>query len=92
MIDYKISQYVENQFPEFYREEGQNFIAFMKAYYEWLELPENTTYKTKHLLEWADVDKTIDQFILYFKGVLFSTPFFRWAKMIHSHTKHLLST
>lgn len=67
MIDYKISQYVENQFPEFYREEGQNFIAFMKAYYEWLEQPENTTYKTRHLLEWADVDSTIDQFILYFK-------------------------
>ena len=67
MNNYKISQYVENQFPEFYREEGQNFIAFMKAYYEWLELPENTMYKTRHLLEWTDVDNTIDMFILYFK-------------------------
>lgn len=63
----KISQYIEKQFPEFYREEGQNFIAFMKAYYEWLEQPENSGYKTKHLLQWADVDSTIDQFILYFK-------------------------
>jgi hypothetical protein len=63
----KISQYIERQFPAFYREEGQNFIAFVKAYYEWLEQPTNVTYKSRHLLEYRDVDTTLDEFIIYFK-------------------------
>jgi hypothetical protein len=36
-IETKISPLIENMFPSFYREEGPNFIAFVKAYYEWLE-------------------------------------------------------
>ena len=37
MIEKSISQYVSRQFPAFYKEEGETFIAFVKAYYEWLE-------------------------------------------------------
>jgi len=36
-IEDKISLFVQNQFPQFYREDGDNFILFMQAYYEWLE-------------------------------------------------------
>ena len=36
-IESLISPLVENQFPSFYKEEGPQFIAFAKAYYEWLE-------------------------------------------------------
>lgn len=36
-IESIISPLVENQFPSFYKEEGPQFIAFAKAYYEWLE-------------------------------------------------------
>ena len=36
-IESIISPFVENQFPSFYKEEGPQFIAFVKAYYEWLE-------------------------------------------------------
>jgi hypothetical protein len=36
-VEKKISNFVETQFPEFYQEEGPNFILFTKAYYEWLE-------------------------------------------------------
>lgn len=32
-----VSPLIENLFPEFYRDEGQNFVAFVKAYYEFLE-------------------------------------------------------
>lgn len=32
-----ISPLIESQFPSFYREEGPNFILFVKAYYEWME-------------------------------------------------------
>jgi hypothetical protein len=36
-IESLISPLIENQFPSFYKEEGPQFIAFVKAYYEWLE-------------------------------------------------------
>lgn len=39
-VENTISQLVANQFPDFYKEEGQLFIAFVKAYYEWLETSE----------------------------------------------------
>lgn len=36
-VEKKISNFVESQFPQFYLEEGPNFVLFVKAYYEWLE-------------------------------------------------------
>lgn len=36
-VEKKISNFIENQFPQFYLEEGENFVLFVKAYYEWLE-------------------------------------------------------
>jgi len=36
-IEKNISKFVSTQLPDFYREEGPQFIAFVKAYYEWLE-------------------------------------------------------
>ena len=67
MIEKNISQYIEKQFPAFYQDEGPQFIAFVKAYYEWLEQPDNVAYKARHLLEYRDIDTTLDEFILYFK-------------------------
>jgi hypothetical protein len=36
-IEKFISPLIQQQFPEFYRDEGKTFITFVKAYYEWLE-------------------------------------------------------
>jgi len=36
-IESKISQLIKRQFPSFYMEEGADFVAFVEAYYEWLE-------------------------------------------------------
>ena len=36
-IEKYISPLIEKQFPQFYLEEGPQFVAFVKAYYEWLE-------------------------------------------------------
>lgn len=36
-VEQFVSPLVENLFPSFYRDEGQEFVAFVKAYYEWLE-------------------------------------------------------
>jgi len=38
-----LSTFIESNFPEFYQEEGPNFIAFVKAYYEWLERTDKYT-------------------------------------------------
>lgn len=70
-----ISNFVEQQFPSFYREEGQTFIAFVKAYYEWLETTGKTTNKTRNLFSTRDIDLTADQFVENFKEkYLFGIP------------------
>lgn len=66
-IESKISYFVENQFPSFYKEEGETFISFVKAYYEWLETPGNTLGEARKLLNYRDIDETLDKFIIYFK-------------------------
>lgn len=66
-IEKNISPLVENMFPAFYQEEGPNFIAFVKAYYEWLEQANNTLYQARSLLAYRDIDTTVDGFILHFK-------------------------
>lgn len=64
-IDKNISFLVERQFPQFYREEGEDFISFVKAYYTWLE--ESDYGKSRYLLDYRDVDTTLDSFLIYFK-------------------------
>jgi hypothetical protein len=36
-IEKFISPVIQEQFPNFYKEEGELFVTFVKAYYEWLE-------------------------------------------------------
>jgi hypothetical protein len=63
-----ISQLVKNQFPSFYHEEGEMFIAFVKAYYEWLESNNQALYHSRRLTDYKDIDKTVDDFIIDFKN------------------------
>ena len=36
-IQEKISTFIKRQFPSLYMEEGEDFVTFVEAYYEWLE-------------------------------------------------------
>ena len=77
-IEKNISTLIQSQFPSFYNEEGEMFIAFVKAYYEWLEENGNTLYHSRRLLEYSDVDRTLDTFIKqfkeqYLKNIVFTT-------------------
>ena len=36
-VEKTISNFVQKQFPQFYQDEGPNFILFLQAYYEWME-------------------------------------------------------
>jgi len=71
-IEKSVSNLVEAQFPEFYREEGQMFIAFVKAYYEWMESSGQPLYWGRRLGELRDIDTTIDDFVLRFKNKFLS--------------------
>lgn len=66
-IEKLISPLVENQFPAFYKEEGPQFIAFVKAYYEWMEEPGNILNMTRSLPDFRDIDTTLEEFIVQFK-------------------------
>lgn len=63
-----VSPFISNQFPSIYKEEGPLFIAFIKAYFEWLEQQNQVIYDSRRLLEYRDIDKTIDVFIENFKN------------------------
>ena len=66
MIDLKhIAPLVEQQFPAFYKEDGPNFIQFVKAYYEWMD-ELGPIYKDRRLFETTDIDETAQQYITYF--------------------------
>jgi hypothetical protein len=62
----KISQLVENQFPDFYKEDGPNFIAFIEAYYEYMEQNGKMTDAVRNLTSYRDVSETTEEFLQYF--------------------------
>jgi hypothetical protein len=63
-----VSQLVENQFPSFYKEDGPGFVAFVKAYYEFLETTDKYTYKeNRELFNSNDIDDTLNDFLVHFK-------------------------
>ena len=66
-VEKLISPLISSQFPSFYQEEGPQFIAFVKAYYEWLESEGQAIAQSRNLFEYRDIDTTLDEFILYFK-------------------------
>lgn len=66
--DNKISTLVASQFPAFYNEEGPNFIAFVQAYFEWMQSANNPLQLARALPSYRDIDSTLDQFIVFFKN------------------------
>ena len=67
-IEKHISPFIESQFPSFYQEDGPEFIAFVKAYYEWLETENNIINQSRSLLEYRDIDTTLQKYVVYFKN------------------------
>ena len=79
-IEKNISPIVKSQFPDFYKDQGAVFIAFVEEYYKWMESNEsnyasytgtlidgNPVYHSRRLLDYKDIDKTVDEFYVYFK-------------------------
>ena len=63
----KISSQIDSQFPGFIREEGPQFVAFMKAYFEYLEQNGKAVNAARSIKDNQDIDRTVDSFVEYFR-------------------------
>ena len=70
MLQYKpdTSILIPHQIPRHIRENPDyaTFVLFLKAYYEWMDLPNNTGKLINSLGDYKDIDKVPDQFVEYF--------------------------
>jgi len=66
-IEDNISLFVQNHFPQFYQEQGNTFIEFVKEYYNWSQQSNNNIFFSRNLLEYRDIDTTVDSFLYHFK-------------------------
>ena len=80
--NHKTSLLIPQELPEFVRDDVNysTFVTFLEAYYQWLETAvaangaiqtantsgEGVTYGAKNLLNYMDVDSTLDDFVSYF--------------------------
>ncbi len=67
-LEKTVSHLIENQFPQIFREEGPMFVAFLRAYFEWMEEEGNNLFYTRRLPEIKDIDETLEEFIVHFKN------------------------
>ena len=62
----QLSSLVPSQLPEFVRIDHPTLVAFLSAYYEWLET-NSELYSPMALEGLSDVDETMDKFVSQFK-------------------------
>ena len=66
--DSKTSVLIQSQVPGYLLEEGPNLVAFLKAYYEWMETTGQMTEQSKSLLVNQDIDTTdLGKFYSFFQ-------------------------
>ena len=86
-----ISEYIEQQFPAVYREDGPNLVAFTKAYYEFMENTSTSpTTLSRSMFQNRDIDETLDSFLVHFKEKYLSE--FPYAKAVDKRfvIKHIM--
>jgi 3-dehydroquinate dehydratase len=67
---HKTSLLVPSQLPEFIRDNDSyaNFVAFIQAYYEWMEQDGNVIDQSQNIPNYIDVDYTTQEFLNYFSN------------------------
>lgn len=65
-IKEKISKLVNSQLPEFIQSDYTTFVAFIEAYYEFLEQDQGAQELIQNSRSYSDLDKTTDAFVNYF--------------------------
>lgn len=90
IIEKKISNFIQSQFPAHYRDNGPMLVAFVTEYYKWLESQDQTLYHTRRILDYKDIDTTVDRFIIYFKNKYLTEIQFNTETNIKQIVKHSL--
>jgi hypothetical protein len=73
----RTSQFVENQFPTLYKNEGRELVELVKSYYRFLESESNqSTRNIRQIYNYRDIDKTLDSMLLFFKNKFLNGLFF----------------
>jgi len=62
-IKQKLSKVFQNQLPEFIRSDYTTFVAFLRAYYEYLEQDQYAQELIQNQRSYNDIDTTINSFI-----------------------------
>lgn len=57
-----IASSISNQFPEHYRDDGPDFVEFVKTYYEYLDGANDRNFS-----KLRDIDSTLEGFLKYYK-------------------------
>ena len=63
----RISVKVEGQLPGFVKHDHELFVSFLEAYYEYMEQVGKPYEVIGNLNNYANIDKTVDEFLQYFK-------------------------
>lgn len=66
-----ISSLVSQNLPDFVSEDYPKFVLFVEEYYKWLESKDNSYFAPLSLNGLVDIDRTVDDYIKYFKSYIF---------------------
>ena len=66
-VSKKISTQIDKQLPDFIRRDAPLFQSFMEGYYEFLEQANNALDASRNLLNYQDVDTSIDKYAEYLR-------------------------
>lgn len=68
-IEKYISSHISSQFPSIYREDAQDLVAFMKAYYRFMETTtDQNLYNNRRLFSYRDIDTTLPSLLKFFSS------------------------
>jgi hypothetical protein len=65
-IDQGVSNLVAERVPQFVAIDHTSFLTFLQEYYEWMEEEGNPKYVSNRLLDYRDVDDTLDTLLVRF--------------------------
>ena len=69
LVEKNIAFKIAQQFPAYYREEGQELVDLVEQYYRFVETESNMgVYNNRRLFEYRDVGTTLANMIIYFKN------------------------
>lgn len=63
-----ISKFIKDQFPAFYHDGGEDFVAFMEAYYEFVESRDDYMKMSRDAININDIDNSPAAFVANFKA------------------------